>query len=54
MGGRKGDHLLKGLEDQIALGEIEDKGLDHLQHITWLQFEPGETIRQRVISKDGP
>jgi len=40
------------LEDQIALGEIEDKGLDHLQHITWGQIQPGETMRQRIISKD--
>jgi len=36
-------HLLEGLEDQIVLGEIENKGLDHLQHITWGQFQFHET-----------
>ena len=36
--------LLEGLEDQIALDKIEDKGLDHQEHITWRQFEPGETM----------
>ena len=41
---RKGGHVLEGLEDQIALGEVEDKGLDHLKHIIRHQFEPGETI----------
>jgi len=36
-------HILEGLEDQIALGKIENKGLNHLQHITWGQFEPRKT-----------
>jgi len=29
---RKRDDLLEGLEDQIALAEVENKGLDHLKY----------------------
>jgi len=35
--------LLKGLEDQIALGEVEDKGLNHLQHASGGDFQRSET-----------
>jgi len=41
--GRK-EMLLERLEDQIAVGEIEDKRLDHLEHITWRQFETCESM----------
>ena len=41
---RKRDDLLEGLEDQIALAEVENKGLDHLEHITWRQFETCESM----------
>jgi len=36
---RKGGHVLEGLEDQIALGEVEDKGLDHLEHAGGGEFQ---------------
>ena len=32
-------HILEGLEDQIALGEVEDKGLDHLEHAGGGEFQ---------------
>jgi len=42
------------LEDQIALGEIENKGLDHLEHTDWGEFQityavkGGKTEKVRV------
>ena len=32
-------HLLEGLEDEIALAEVEDKGLDHLEHADGGEFQ---------------
>jgi len=33
------------LEDQIALGEVEDKGLDHQEHAGWGEFQVIEAVK---------
>jgi len=39
------------LEDQIALGEVENKGLDHLQHASRGEFQVIEAMKGRRIEK---
>ena len=40
-------HSLEGLEDQIALGEIENKGLDHLEHAGRSEFQIIDAMKGR-------
>jgi len=35
------------LEDQISLGEVEDKGLDHLEHAGEGEFQISDAIKGR-------
>ena len=48
---RKGGHVLEGLEDQIALGEVKDKGLDHLENSSRGEFQIIDAIKGRRREK---
>jgi len=39
------------LEDQIALGEIEDKGLDHLEHAGRGEFRLVDSMKGGTTGK---
>jgi len=39
--------LLEGLEDQISLAEIENKGLDHLENASRGEFQIIDAINGR-------
>ena len=43
--------LLKGLEDQIALREVENKGLDHQEHAGTGEFQIIEAVKGRTREK---
>jgi len=43
--------LLKGLEDQIALREVENKGLDHQEHAGRGEFQIIEAVKGRSREK---